>query len=107
MGTTSLKSPLTDLRDRLPALMLRDEARLRRRIDGARRVRDGKALRAIADQVATEIAAAEARVEARRALVPQVDYPANLPVSQRKDDILQALRDHQVVIIAGETGSGK
>ncbi|WP_214410665.1 ATP-dependent RNA helicase HrpA [Sphaerisporangium fuscum] len=107
MGTSSLKSPLTDLRDRLPALMLRDEIRLRRRIDGARRVRDGKSLRAIADQVAADIEAAEARVEARRALTPAITYPANLPVSQRKDDILQALRDNQVVIIAGETGSGK
>ncbi|MCW2877944.1 MAG: ATP-dependent helicase HrpA [Sphaerisporangium sp.] len=107
MGTSSLKSPLTDLRERLPALMTRDEIRLRRRLDGARRLRDGKALRAIADQVATEIEAAEARVGARRALVPELTYPANLPVSQRKDDILQAVRDHQVVIIAGETGSGK
>ncbi|WP_248964429.1 ATP-dependent RNA helicase HrpA [Sphaerisporangium perillae] len=107
MGTSSLKSPLTDLRERLPALMLRDELRLRRRLDGARRVRDGKALRAIADQVATEIGAAEARVDARRALVPEITYPASLPVSQRKDDILEAVRDHQVVIVAGETGSGK
>ncbi|MFC4535029.1 ATP-dependent RNA helicase HrpA [Sphaerisporangium dianthi] len=107
MGTSSLKSPLTDLRERLPALMLRDELRLRRRIDGARRVRDGKALRSIADKVATEIDAAEVRVAARRALVPAVSYPENLPVSGRKDDILAVLRDHQVVIIAGETGSGK
>ncbi|WP_424530261.1 ATP-dependent RNA helicase HrpA [Sphaerisporangium viridialbum] len=107
MGTSSLKSPLTDLRERLPALMLRDEIRLRRRLDGARRVRDGKALRAITDQVATEIEAAEARVGARRALVPEITYPASLPVSQRRDDILDAVRDHQVVIVAGETGSGK
>ncbi|MEU8269050.1 ATP-dependent RNA helicase HrpA [Sphaerisporangium sp. NPDC049002] len=107
MGTVSLKSPLTDLRERLPALMLRDEIRLRRRLDGARRVRDGKALRAITDQVTTEIEAAEARVGARRALVPEITYPASLPVSQRRDDILDAVRDHQVVIVAGETGSGK
>ena len=36
-----------------------------------------------------------------------IDYPAELPVSQRKDDIAAAIRDHQVVIVAGETGSGK
>src|SRR4051812_29344320 len=34
-------------------------------------------------------------------------YPAGLPVSEKKDDILAAIRDHQVVILAGETGSGK
>ena len=36
-----------------------------------------------------------------------VTYPEELPVSQRKDDIAAAIRDHQVVIVAGETGSGK
>ena len=36
-----------------------------------------------------------------------ITYPAELPVSQRKDEIAQAIRDHQVVVIAGETGSGK
>ncbi len=46
-------------------------------------------------------------VERRRALVPAVRYPDELPVSQRRDDIAAAIRDHQVVIVAGETGSGK
>jgi ATP-dependent helicase HrpA len=36
-----------------------------------------------------------------------IRYPAELPVSQRKDDIAAAIREHQVVIVAGETGSGK
>ena len=34
-------------------------------------------------------------------------YPAALPVSERKDEILDVIRDHQVVVVAGETGSGK
>ncbi|MFN8195841.1 MAG: ATP-dependent RNA helicase HrpA [Nocardioidaceae bacterium] len=38
---------------------------------------------------------------------PQISYPAELPVSQRREDIARAIRDHQVVIVAGETGSGK
>jgi ATP-dependent helicase HrpA len=48
-----------------------------------------------------------ARLDRRRASVPAVSYPEALPVSQRRDDILAAIRDHQIVIIAGETGSGK
>ena len=36
-----------------------------------------------------------------------IRYPDELPVSQRRDDIAAAIRDHQVVIVAGETGSGK
>jgi len=39
--------------------------------------------------------------------MPSISYPSELPVSQRKDEIARAIRDHQVVIIAGETGSGK
>src|SRR3954447_17185846 len=49
----------------------------------------------------------EARMARRRALVPQVTYPEDLPVVARKEDIATAIRDHQVVIVAGETGSGK
>ena len=37
----------------------------------------------------------------------QISYPPDLPVSQRREDIAAAIRDHQVVIVAGETGSGK
>src|SRR6202050_5176877 len=44
---------------------------------------------------------------ARRAAMAPISYPPELPVSQRKDDIARAIRDHQVVIVAGETGSGK
>ncbi len=51
--------------------------------------------------------AEQTRAEARRASVPELRYPAELPVSQRKDEIAAAIRDHQVVIVAGETGSGK
>lgn len=40
--------------------------------------------------------------------IPEViTYPEELPVSERRDDIMNAIRDNQVVIIAGETGSGK
>ncbi len=49
----------------------------------------------------------EAEVARRTALVPALRYPEELPVSARRADIAEAIRDHQVVIVAGETGSGK
>ena len=49
----------------------------------------------------------EAEVARRASLVPPVRYPEELPVSGRRDDIAAAIRDHQVVVVAGETGSGK
>ena len=36
-----------------------------------------------------------------------ITYPPELPVTQRREDIAEAIRDHQVVVVAGETGSGK
>ena len=38
---------------------------------------------------------------------PRIVYPEDLPVSARREDIMAAIRDHQVVVVAGETGSGK
>ncbi|MEU2040815.1 ATP-dependent RNA helicase HrpA [Nocardia niwae] len=87
------------LRTRLANLSLRDEHRLRRRLDKAR----GGDLA----EVEAEITAAELRVEARRAAVPRIRYPEQLPVTARREDIAAAIAEHQVVIVAGETGSGK
>ncbi|MFD2090021.1 ATP-dependent RNA helicase HrpA [Blastococcus deserti] len=95
------------LRDRLPALTLLDEHRLRRRIDGLRKTRDAQARARQRERIAADVAAAEERIARRRAAVPVVTYPDELPVSARRDDIAAALRDAQVVIVAGETGSGK
>ena len=48
-----------------------------------------------------------ARVEARRLSVPAMRYDDNLPIAAKRDEIKAALAKHQVLIIAGETGSGK
>jgi ATP-dependent helicase HrpA len=107
MPNSAASSPLTDLQARLPDLMLRDQRRLRRRMDSARNIRNPDARQAVADEVAADVAKAEQRIAQRRAGVPTITYPDALPVSQKKDEILAAIRDHQVVIVAGETGSGK
>jgi ATP-dependent helicase HrpA len=100
-------SSISDLQTRLPELMLRDRHRLRRRLDGLRKVRAADAREKILAEVTAEVEAAERRVARRRAQIPAVTYPEALPVSQKKDEILKAIADHQVVIVAGETGSGK
>jgi ATP-dependent helicase HrpA len=66
--------------------------------------RSGRGRSGSAGPRAEQLVAARA---ARRAAMPPINYPPELPVSQRKDEIAEAIRDHQVVIIAGETGSGK
>ncbi|HYI51646.1 MAG TPA: ATP-dependent RNA helicase HrpA [Microbacterium sp.] len=47
------------------------------------------------------------RSKAMRAPEPVISYPPELPVSAARDEIARAIRDHQVVIVAGATGSGK
>ncbi|MFF5173124.1 ATP-dependent RNA helicase HrpA [Micromonospora sp. NPDC000089] len=96
-----------ELHRRLPALMFRDQRRLQRRLDGVRRLREPQRRHDALAEIAAEVDRAEARLATRRAAVPRITYPPQLPVSERRDDIAAAIRDHQVVIVAGETGSGK
>ncbi|MGW6543296.1 ATP-dependent RNA helicase HrpA [Streptomyces massasporeus] len=95
------------LAPRLTELSLRDAHRLGRRLEGARKIRKPEARAAVLAEIEAEVGKAEERMAGRRALVPEVTYPEQLPVSQKKDVIADAIRDHQVVIVAGETGSGK
>jgi ATP-dependent helicase HrpA len=100
-------APPDDLRSRLSGLTLEDEHRLRRRLDGLRKVRDPQVRERQRQRIDAAVATAEERIARRRASVPVVTYPEDLPVSTRRDDIAQALSEHQVVVVAGETGSGK
>ncbi|WP_142023938.1 ATP-dependent RNA helicase HrpA [Blastococcus colisei] len=102
-----MSAPTDDLRERLSALTVLDEHRLRRRLDGLRKTRDPQARARQRERIVADVAAAELRMARRRAAVPVVAYPEELPVSARRDDIAAALRDSQVVVVAGETGSGK
>jgi len=95
------------LRARLARLTLEDEHRLRRRLDGTRKTRDPQARARQRDRIAADVATAEERIARRRAAVPAVTYPDELPVSRRRGEIAAALREHQIVVVAGETGSGK
>ncbi|MDT4914580.1 MAG: ATP-dependent helicase HrpA [Pseudonocardiales bacterium] len=99
----SVPSPTpAELRARLDGLTIRDADRLRLRLDGAARGSSPKALA----QLAERFARAENLIATRTAAVPVITYP-DLPVSARRTDIAAAIQDHQVVVVAGETGSGK
>ncbi|MFC7310162.1 ATP-dependent RNA helicase HrpA [Streptomyces monticola] len=91
----------------LDEVSLRDAHRLGRRLEGSRRIRKPEARQSVLDEIAAEAGKCAARVQERRSALPAISYPEQLPVSQKKDEILEAIRDHQVVIVAGETGSGK
>ncbi len=92
---------VAELRQRLDGLTIRDAARLGRRLKNLRNP-DPDKLRQIADQLTV----AEALVATRTAAVPSITYP-DLPVSELRTEIAKTISEHQVVVIAGETGSGK
>jgi ATP-dependent helicase HrpA len=105
---TTPTASLADLRGRLDDVMIVDQRRLRRRLDGAGKSKDPAARQRIAEEVSADVAAAVQRLEARKSALPAlIRYPDELPISRRRDEIMAAIRDHQVVIVAGETGSGK
>ncbi|MEV7952669.1 ATP-dependent RNA helicase HrpA [Streptomyces sp. NPDC088141] len=102
-----MSTSFADLQNRFEQLSLRDAHRLGRRLEGARRIRKPEARQSVLDEIAAEAGKAAERLALRAGRLPAVSYPEQLPVSQKKDEILEAIRDHQVVIVAGETGSGK
>jgi ATP-dependent helicase HrpA len=88
--------------------MLRDRHRLRAHL--ARAIEAQRAGRLAVDdarRLAGDVLASVERVRRRRERLPQVRYPEELPVSERRADIAAAIAAHQVVIVCGETGSGK
>ena len=92
--------------ERLRHVTAQDRERLSRRITRLAR-RGGPGQGGALARLEAEIEVAEARRQARAAAVPEVTYPQGLPVSARRDDLLAVLSDHRVVVVAGETGSGK
>ncbi|EGQ7786419.1 ATP-dependent RNA helicase HrpA [Vibrio cholerae] len=95
------------LKKALGECLIKDRFRFSKRIDGASKIKNESARNAIFDEIALDIAQSMMVVEQRKQQMPKIEYPALLPVSQKRDDIAQAIAHHQVVIVAGETGSGK
>jgi ATP-dependent helicase HrpA len=92
----------------LPHCMLADRYPLQRKLRDARdALKAGKPADRILADVAAKIESSSRRYAARRASLPKPDFGQDLPVNQRKDEIAEAIAKHQVVIVCGETGSGK
>ncbi|MBA1194383.1 ATP-dependent RNA helicase HrpA [Pseudomonas entomophila] len=83
--------------------MIADRHRLRRQLHELNKRPDDAKLA----QWAERLQASCAQVSARQASVPTVRYDDSLPIAAKRDDIKKALSEHQVLVIAGETGSGK
>jgi ATP-dependent helicase HrpA len=99
---------IEELKTLLPQCLLPDWVRLGRRLGRLLRDHHHEDQRdALLERLRQQVFASMALREERRLNVPRTAYPPELPITARKDDIVAAIRAHQVVVIAGETGSGK
>jgi ATP-dependent helicase HrpA len=98
---------VSDLAAQLEDISIADAARIGRRLDGVRKIRDADRRASTLQRIEADIANARLRIVERQAAAPVVRYPPELPVSQAREELLTTIRDNQVVIVAGETGSGK
>ncbi|MFC1749538.1 ATP-dependent RNA helicase HrpA, partial [Pseudomonadota bacterium] len=83
--------------------MLADRHRLQQKLKRLKGKENPSAL----EKLAAEIETSKRKLEQRLANIPSPNYPEELPVSERRQEILEAIQNNQVVIVAGETGSGK
>ncbi len=97
--TNSVKSLYPQLSD----CLLVDRHRLRQKLNRLK----GKENSAALSKIIAEIDASKGKLAQRVCNQPKPTYPEELPVSERRDEILDAIKHNQVVIVAGETGSGK
>lgn len=85
-----------------------DRHRLRRRLKSLERRREqGEPIGEGVVKMRQAIAQSQGLIERRSAQVPAIEYPPELPVSERRDEVEALIRAHQVVVLCGETGSGK
>ena len=101
MSEAILRSLQSQLSECLPV----DKAQLLRRLQGVQRLPVNKQT-AVLTIIGQELEKAKLRAQLRQQNVPKLHYP-DLPVTDKRYDIAEAIRKHQVVIVAGETGSGK
>ena len=112
MKNKTVKHELTPLQQSLFSqlidIMLVDKRRLSARIHGIGKIKNQEAQQAVVAEIEQQIEQARLRVENRKSAVKHpIVFPEGLPVSQRKAEIEKLLSEHQVIVVAGETGSGK
>ncbi len=99
---TDLKALRSTFQSAVETLLVRDAARLHAQLARARPERFDAA------RFERDLAQAQLRAENRLHQRPQqIQYPEELPVVQAREELLEAIRTHQVVVVCGETGSGK
>jgi ATP-dependent helicase HrpA len=91
----------------LKTCLKKDQFIFKKRLHGVKKINDENKQNKVIASIKKDIEASQSLRITRLENLPKVDYPEQLPVSQKKDEIKKAIAENQVVIVAGETGSGK
>lgn len=97
---------ISDVKSRFPSLTFRHRHLISRELNKLSSCTDDKAIE-LQISISEKLEAYLTFFKDRETHVPQLTYDENLPVSQKREEIIEAIKSNQVVIIAGETGSGK
>jgi len=108
VNTVSEQKQIKELFAALTTCMLSERRVLSKRLHGlSHRLRQGKPIDKALSTIQQHVQQSSTKYTQRKASVPKLSYPEELPISGKRQVILQAIQEHQVVIVAGETGSGK
>lgn len=107
----SIAHRIKSIESRLPEVTLKDRERILRGLRSLKRATAGEENRKESSQTLDRMEETLSRLAAQKAkrvaLLPEITYPDHLPIASRRHDIVEAIRQSRVVIVAGETGSGK
>jgi ATP-dependent helicase HrpA len=99
---------LNPLFAQLDSVMLRDRHFLHRRLRGIERsLQSGRPIDHGLAQIAADLERSRKRREDRQRTLPKPTYPEHLPVVEKREEIKEAISKNQVIVLCGETGSGK
>jgi ATP-dependent helicase HrpA len=91
----------------LPKALARDREAIRRRLHRLRHGGEGPVNAVELDRIEARVAASIAAKGRRIEGLPPLIFPESLPITAKKDEIIAAIRRHPVVVVSGDTGSGK
>jgi len=105
---SDMQKRIANLEQQLPTCMLADRFLLQRQLRQAKDlIKQNKPVEKALADILRRVQSSSQKYALRLAKLPKPEYPLELPVSSRRDEIAKAIAENQVVIVCGETGSGK
>lgn len=96
-----------NIKAQLNSCLIKDQIFFRRRLKQIGQIKEANKYAHAIEQLEAKVERSKRLVETKKEAVPTIRFPPELPVSQKSEEIAAAIKDNQVVVVAGETGSGK